>query len=168
MHLKHKERFVQGMERVLRLIKYVKSSSWSFVLEISHWTMLRGRVGQVKLIVIKSRHDLRTIKVLPHGRQPTCSKYPNQYSYWWKWKMCLLFYGNKLNRHFGQPNTRPLTWERMTQMRDGFPLRFWVDVVTDQEAVTLWRMVISEPAAVGHQRPSLWDASGTALRKHCI
>ena len=24
--------------------------------------------------------------------QPTYSKYPNQWSYWWKWKMCLLFY----------------------------------------------------------------------------
>ena len=27
------------------------------------------------------------------GRQPTYSKYPDQWSYWWKWKMCLLFYG---------------------------------------------------------------------------
>ena len=28
----------------------------SFMLEISHWTMLHGRVDQLKLIAIKSRH----------------------------------------------------------------------------------------------------------------
>ena len=34
----------------------VKSSFWSFVLEIPHWMMLHNRVDQLKLIAIKSRH----------------------------------------------------------------------------------------------------------------
>ena len=32
------------------------------------------------------------------------SKYPSQWNYWWKWKMCLLFYGKKPNGLFGQPS----------------------------------------------------------------
>ena len=40
------------MEKVLGLIKHVKS----FLLEISRWTMLHGRVGQLRLIAIKLRH----------------------------------------------------------------------------------------------------------------
>ena len=44
-------------EKVLWLIEHVKSSLPSFVLEISHWTMLHGQaVDQLKLIAIKLRH----------------------------------------------------------------------------------------------------------------
>ena len=50
------QRFVQYMEKVLWLIERVKSGLWSFMLEISCWTMLHGRVDQLKLIAIKSRH----------------------------------------------------------------------------------------------------------------
>ena len=42
------------MEKVLWLIKLVKSGLPSFVLEISHWTMLHGWVDQLKLIAIQS------------------------------------------------------------------------------------------------------------------
>ena len=34
------------MEKVLWLVKYVKSGSWSFVLEISRWTMLHPQSGK--------------------------------------------------------------------------------------------------------------------------
>ena len=33
-----------------------QSGLWSFVLEVSRWTMLLGRADQLKLIVIKSRN----------------------------------------------------------------------------------------------------------------
>ena len=39
-----------------RLIKYVKSRLWIFMLDISHWTMLHGWVDELKLIEVKSRH----------------------------------------------------------------------------------------------------------------
>ena len=51
-----KKRFVQCVEKVLWLIKCVKSGLWSFVLEISRWMMLQGWVNQLKLIAVKSRH----------------------------------------------------------------------------------------------------------------
>ena len=44
------------MEKMLWLIKYVKSGMWSFLLEICHWTKLYSQVDQLKLIVSKSRH----------------------------------------------------------------------------------------------------------------
>ena len=47
---------VQCMEKVLWLIERVKSGLQSFVLEISPLTMLQGRVAQLKLTAIKSRH----------------------------------------------------------------------------------------------------------------
>ena len=40
----------------------------SFVLEISYWMMLHSQVEQLKLIVIKLRHSLRTVNIIPHGR----------------------------------------------------------------------------------------------------
>ena len=40
----HKKRFVQCVEKVLGLIKRVKRGLQSFVLEVSHWTMLQGLV----------------------------------------------------------------------------------------------------------------------------
>ena len=52
----HKKRFEQCMEKVLSLIKRIKSGLRSFMLEISHWTMLHGHTDQLKLAVIKSRH----------------------------------------------------------------------------------------------------------------
>ena len=36
--------------------KWVKSGLRSYVLEISRWTMLHGRLEQLKLIAIKWRH----------------------------------------------------------------------------------------------------------------
>ena len=54
----------QCMEKVLSLIKCMKSGLRSFMLEISHWTMLHGRVDHLKLIAIK----LRTINTIPHKR----------------------------------------------------------------------------------------------------
>ena len=61
LQLKCKKRFVQCVQKVLRLIERVQSAFRSFsleplVLEISHWTMLCGQVDQLKLIVIKLRH----------------------------------------------------------------------------------------------------------------
>ena len=46
------KKLVQCMEKVLWLIERVKSGLWSFVLEISCWTMLHGWVDQLKLVVI--------------------------------------------------------------------------------------------------------------------
>ena len=51
-----RKKFVQCVEKVLRLIKHVKSGLRSFMLEISRWTMLHSQVDQLTLIVIKSRH----------------------------------------------------------------------------------------------------------------
>ena len=44
------------MEMVLLLIEHVKSGLRNFMLKISHWMMLHGRVDQLKLVVIKLRH----------------------------------------------------------------------------------------------------------------
>ena len=52
---------------MLWLILCVKSDVWSFVLEISHWMMLHSWVDQMKWIVIKTRHLLRTINIIPMG-----------------------------------------------------------------------------------------------------
>ena len=41
------------MEKVLWLIKCVKSGLWSFLLEISRWTMLHGQEDPLKLIAIR-------------------------------------------------------------------------------------------------------------------
>ena len=49
-----KKRFVQWVDKVLWLIENVKSGLWSFVLEISHWTMFCGWVEQLKLSQIKT------------------------------------------------------------------------------------------------------------------
>ena len=38
-----KKWFVQHVEKVLWLIECVKSGLWSFMLEISHWMMLKGQ-----------------------------------------------------------------------------------------------------------------------------
>ena len=51
-----KKWFVQYMEKVLWLIKHIKCGLQSFVLKISCWIMLYGRVDELKLIVIKFRH----------------------------------------------------------------------------------------------------------------
>ena len=45
---KKKKKIVQIMEKVLWLDEYVKSGLWSFVLEISHWTMLHGQGRSVE------------------------------------------------------------------------------------------------------------------------
>ena len=45
----HKKIFVQYMEKVRWLIECVKNGLWSFVLEISHSTMLQGLLDQFKL-----------------------------------------------------------------------------------------------------------------------
>ena len=44
------------MEKVLWLIKSVESGLWSFMLEISHWMMLRGSADYWKLTGMKPRH----------------------------------------------------------------------------------------------------------------
>ena len=54
--MQKRKRFVQYLEKVMRLIKLVKGGLRSFMLEISHWTKLHGQVGKLKLTVIKSRH----------------------------------------------------------------------------------------------------------------
>ena len=43
------------MEQVLWLIKHVKSGLQSFMLEISHWTMIYSQVDLLKLIEVKLR-----------------------------------------------------------------------------------------------------------------
>ena len=52
----HKKWFVRCVEKMLWLSKCVKRGFQSFMLEISHWMMLRGWVSQLKLIGIKIRH----------------------------------------------------------------------------------------------------------------
>ena len=46
--MQKKKKIVQSMEKVLWLDEYVKSGLWSFVLEISHWTMLHGQGRSVE------------------------------------------------------------------------------------------------------------------------
>ena len=60
-----KARFLQCMDKMLWLIKWVKGGLQSFVLEISHWMMLHGWEDQLNLIAIKSRYWLRKINVIP-------------------------------------------------------------------------------------------------------
>ena len=51
-----KEIFVQFMEKVLWLIRLVKTGSRGFMLDISQWMMLHSLVDQLKLIMLKWRH----------------------------------------------------------------------------------------------------------------
>ena len=46
----------------------IKSGLQSLMLEIPRLTVLHGWVDQLKLIVIKSRHELRTTNIMPHWR----------------------------------------------------------------------------------------------------
>ena len=66
MHLKHKVLFVQCMEKVLLMIKRVKTGLWSFTLDDAPQS---GRPVEV-LIAIKSRH-LRTIHITMWEAQHT-------------------------------------------------------------------------------------------------
>ena len=68
----------QRMEKALWLIKWVKAGLWSFILEISHWTVFPGHVDLFKLTAIKLTHPMRTIHVIACRREPTCSSYLNQ------------------------------------------------------------------------------------------
>ena len=54
--LKHKERLVKYIEKVLWLIRCAKSGLPSFMVEISCWTMLHGWADQLKATAIKLRH----------------------------------------------------------------------------------------------------------------
>ena len=49
-----------------------------FVLEISCWMMLPGRVDALMLIAIKSRHSLRKSTLYHVADSQQYSKYPNQ------------------------------------------------------------------------------------------
>ena len=53
-------------ESMLQSQKFLK-----FHLENSHWMMLHGWVGQLKLLEIKSRVSLKTVNILPHRRYKT-------------------------------------------------------------------------------------------------
>ena len=67
--LRCNKRFVQCMEKVLWLIKHVKSGLWSFVLEISCWMVIHGWVDQLKLRVIKLKHwELSTLYYVEDSR----------------------------------------------------------------------------------------------------
>ena len=81
--------FVQCMEKVLWLMEHVISGLCSFSVLLTlwpnkslpwdclmHWKMFSSTPGLYPLDT-NSRREL------------TYSKYSNQYSYWWKWKMCL-------------------------------------------------------------------------------
>ena len=63
------ERFVQYMEKVLWLIKHIRSCWWSFVLELSCWMMCHSQVDQLKLTELKSMRTPRTINVIPCARE---------------------------------------------------------------------------------------------------
>ena len=58
-----KKRFVQWMEKVLWLMKRVKSGLRSFALEISCWMMLHGRVEQSMLYHVADRWHPQIIQV---------------------------------------------------------------------------------------------------------
>ena len=49
MQLKHTQRFVQCMEKVLWLTECVKSGLWGFILEISDWLMLNSQVDPLEI-----------------------------------------------------------------------------------------------------------------------
>ena len=72
---------------------FLKFPAGDFSLEVA---LQPGRPVEIDSDQIET---LRTINIIPHGRYLAYSKYPNQWSYWWKWKMCLLFY-RKNHRDF--------------------------------------------------------------------
>ena len=51
-NVKKKKWFVQCMEKVLWLIERDKNGLWYFVLQIFHWKVLHGWVGQLKLLLL--------------------------------------------------------------------------------------------------------------------
>ena len=94
--VKQEERFLQYMEKVLWLMEHVKSTLWSFLVLLTFWphsSLLWGCLMHWKMF--SSTPGLCPLEA-NSGREPTYSKYPNQYSYWWKWKLCLLFYGENI------------------------------------------------------------------------
>ena len=65
---------VYGEDAVTECQKwFAKFHAGDFSLDDAH-----GQVDQLKLTVIKLRHELRTINIIPHRRELTYSKYPNQ------------------------------------------------------------------------------------------
>ena len=112
MQPKHK-RFVQCTEKMLWLTECVKSGLRSFLVLLTfrlNNSLLWGCLMHWK--VFSSTPGLHP-REANSGRQPTCSKYANQWSYWWKWKMCLILW-NKPYRLSGQSSIflyyKPRLW----------------------------------------------------------
>ena len=71
------------MEKVLWLIERVRSGLRSFVLEISHWMVLRGRADQLKLRAIILKHSfIENTQRYTTQEIANILKIPNQESYW--------------------------------------------------------------------------------------
>ena len=99
------------MEKVLWLVECLKSGLQSSLVLLTFWpnnSLLWGCLMHWKMF--SSTPGLYSLEANSR-RYLTYSKFPNQQSYWWKWKICLLFYRKKLNGLFGQPNTFPLRRE---------------------------------------------------------
>ena len=96
------KRFVQYMKKLLWLIQDVKSGLWTFLVLLIFWpnnSLLWGCLMHWK--VFSSTPGLSPLEA--NGRrEPTSSKHPNQ-SYWWKWKVCLLFYGKNITGFLANP-----------------------------------------------------------------
>ena len=94
---------LQYMEKVLWLIKYVKSGLQSFLVLWTFWpsnSLLWGCL--IYWNMFSSPPGLYPLEA-NCGREQTYLTYPNQYSYWWKWKMSFIL-RKKHNGLFGQPN----------------------------------------------------------------
>ena len=115
---------MQCTEKVLGLIENVKSGLQSHLALLTFWpnnSLLWGCLMHWKMF--SSTPGLYPLEA-NSGRQSTYSKYPNQSSYWWNWKTCLLFY---------EKNTKWTFWP--TQYTVNFILSYLKQQVTLMHAI---------------------------------
>ena len=101
--LKCKKRFVQCMKNVLWLIEYGQRGLPSFLVLLTFWpnnSLLWGCITHWKMF--SSTPGLYPLEANSE-KQPTYSKYPNQWNYHWKWKMPFILQ-KKCNKLFGRLN----------------------------------------------------------------
>ena len=91
------------VEKVLWLTERVKSGLQSFLVLLTFWpntSLLWGCLMHWKRF--SSTSGLYSLEANSGWESADILKISKLISYWWKWKMCLLCYGKKHNRLFGQ------------------------------------------------------------------
>ena len=103
---KEKKRFVQCTEKVLGQTECVKSGLWSFVLEVSPWTMLHAWSGRpVEVANDQIETSIESNQLYTTWKIADILKISKSTKLLVKMKHVSFTLQEKLNRLFGQPDT---------------------------------------------------------------